>query len=132
MNATLADQKAVESILKRIVAACTNGNLKELEKHFHPEMVIEGPEFRERKEGRDQCVQHHEEFRKSVDIQSFNESNYQVKVWGDTAVATYRFDAQFEADGQTRKESGQEVYAFSRENGEWRAVWNSIVPSTCG
>ena len=127
MNTTLADQKAVESLLKNIVAACNTGNLEALKKYFHSSMVIEGPEFQERKEGRDQCIQHHEEFHRNVKIQSFKDSDYQVNVWGDTAVASCRFEGQMETGGDVFKDTGRDLYVFSRKNGEWQAVWNSIV-----
>ena len=132
MNNTSADQKAVASTLKCIIAACKNGNVKELKKYFHSSMVIEGPEFQERKEGLDQCLQHHEDFLRNVHIQSYKESDHQVRVWGDTAVANYRFEVQIETDGQVYRDIGRELYVFSRMNGEWRAVWNSIVPSSFG
>ena len=127
MNTASADQKAVESLLKNIVAASNTGNLEELKKYFHSSMVIEGPEFQERKEGRDQCIQHHEEFHRNVKIQSFKDSDYQVNVWGDTAVASCRFEGQMETGGEVFKDTGRDLYVFSRKNGEWQAVWNSVV-----
>lgn len=127
MNTALADQKVVESILKSIVAAWNTGDLEDLKKYFHSDMVIEGPEFRERKEGRDQCIQHHEEFHRNVKIRSFNHSDYQVNIWGDTAVASCRFEGQMETGGETFKDTGRDLYVFSRESGEWQAIWNSIV-----
>ena len=127
MNTTVADQKAVESLLKNIVAASNTGNLEELKKYFHSSMVIEGPEFQERIEGRDQCIQHYEELRRNVKIQGFKDSDYQVNVWEDTAVASFRFEGQMETGGEVFKDTGRDLYVFSRKNGEWQAVWNSIV-----
>ena len=130
MNHNHVDQQAVELLLKNINGVWKRGNFRELEKYFHINMVIEGPELQGRKEGRDQCVQHHEDFNQSVKFISSNESDYKIDVWGDTAIASYRFEVQFEADGHVRKESGHELYAFYREASDWKAVWNSIVPST--
>lgn len=132
MNTILVDQKAVEFLLKNIVAACSTGKLEELKKYFHSSMVIEGPEFQERIEGRAQCIEHHEELHKNVKIQSFKDSDYQVNVWGDTAVASCRFEGQIETGGNVFNDTGRDLYVFSRKNGEWRAVWNSIVPSSFG
>lgn len=129
MNTSLADQKAVESILKSVIAACKNGNVQELQKYFHSSMVIEGPDFKERKEGLEQCLHHHEECIRNVRIHNYQEFDHQVKVWGDTAVANYRFEVQIETEGQVYTDIGHEIYVFSRSNGKWRAVWNSIVPS---
>lgn len=132
MNTTLADQKAVESLLKNIVAACNTGNLEALKKYFHSSMVIEGPDFQERKEGRDQCIQHHEEFHRNVKIKNFKDSDYQVTVWGDTALASCRFEGLIETKGKAFKDTGRDLYVFSRKNGEWQAVWNSIVQYSHG
>ena len=132
MNTTLADQKAVESLLENIVAASNTGNLEELKKYFHSSMVIEGPEFQERIEGRDQCIQHHEEFHRNVKIQSFKDSDYQVNVWGNTAVASCRFEVQIETEGEVFNYTGRDLYVFSRKNSEWQAVWNSIVQHNHG
>ncbi|MGH1543172.1 MAG: YybH family protein [Arenicella sp.] len=127
MTTKQVDHKAVESTLKSIVAACTHGDFKELEKHFHTNMVIEGPEFRQRKEGRDQSIQHYREFHRNVDIQKFKDSDYQTQIWGDTAIASYHFEAQLKTAGEVRRDTGRDLYAFTREEGEWRAVWNSLT-----
>ena len=127
MNTTLADQKTVESLLKNIVVASNTGNLEDLKKYFHSSMVIEGPEFQERKEGRDLCIQHYEELRRNVKVQGFKDSDYQVKVWEDTAVASCRFEVQIETEGEVFNYTGRDLYVFSRKNGEWQAVWNSVV-----
>lgn len=127
MNTTLADQKAVESLIKNIVAASNDGNLEELKKYFHSSMVIEGPEFQERREGRDQCIQHHEEFHRNVKIRRFEASDYQVNVWEDTAVASCRFEGQLETGGKIFNDSGRDLYVFSRKDGKWQAIWHSVV-----
>ena len=132
MNTSLADQKTVESLLKNIVAAWNTGNLEDLKKYFHSSMVIEGPDFQERKEGRDQCIQHHEEFHRNVKIKNFKDSDYQVTVWGDTALASCRFEGLIETKGKAFKDTGRDLYVFSRKNGEWQAVWNSIVQYSHG
>ena len=132
MNTTLAEQKTVESLLKSIVAASNTGNLEELKKYFHSSMVIEGPEFQERKEGRDQCIQHYEELRRNVKILSFKDSDYQVNVWEDTAVASCRFEVQIETEGEVFNYTGRDLYVFSRKNGEWQAIWNAIVQHNHG
>jgi len=92
-------------------------------------MVIEGPELRDRKVGINQCAQHHEEVLRHIKLLSFKESFHQINVWGDTAVASFQFEVQFETEGKIRSESGHEIYTFSRDAEAWKAVWNFIVPS---
>lgn len=128
MNQNFADQKAIEWLLMSINRACLQGRLENLDKYFHSDMVIDRPEFREGKVGRDQCIQHHEDFLKNVKILSFRESDYKVNVWGDTAVASYQFEVQLEIDNRVHKESGRELYTFSRNDQGWQAVWSSIAP----
>jgi len=128
MNKNITDLQAIEILLKNINNAWTQGNPKELGKYFHHSMIIEGPELRGRKVGLDQCVQHHEEVLRHIKIISYKESDYRINVWSDTAVANFQFEVQLETEGKIRKELGRELYTFSRDVNNWKAVWNFIVP----
>ncbi len=91
-------------------------------------MIIEGPNLLERKEGIETCIEHHREISKKIHQINWREYEHEVRVWQDTAMAKYRFEVQFVSEGKSRNETGFELYAFSRESGSWKAVWNFIVP----
>ena len=53
-----------------------------------------------------------------------------IDVWGNTAVATYRYEIAYEMGGQLYQEMGQDLFVFVRDGGRWRAVWRTLIPFT--
>lgn len=129
MNVSDQAEKDIENAVREINKSWTQGQLNELEKYFHSDMVIQGPGFQSSIKGNRNCVKHYEDFSTHTRIKNYTDSDYIVNVWDKTAVASYKFDIEFESDGEIRKESGREVYTFLREGDAWKAVWNTIVPS---
>ena len=124
--------KEVEDVLQNINRSWTQGRPQELAHYFHSDMVIQGPGLQSTIKGQNNCVKHHEDFTTHTSIKNFTDSEFVVNIWDNTAVASYKFDIEFEADGKVRKESGHELYSFVRENNKWKAVWNTIMPSNTG
>lgn len=123
-------RKEIEDKIRKINELWIKGELKELEKHFHSDMIIQGPGLQVSIKGNRNCIKHHEDFLTHTKVKSFKDSEYVVNVWGNTAVASYKFDIEFESDEETRKESGNELYAFLQEDSIWKVVWNTIISST--
>ena len=119
----------IESIVREINRSWTQYQLDKLEKYFHSDMIIQGPAFQDSIKGSRNCVKHYEDFAANTKIKNYKDSEYIVNVWDKTAVVSYKFDIEFESDGEIRKESGHELYTFLREDNAWKAVWNTIVPS---
>jgi len=123
-------EKDIENILQDINKSWTQGHPKELEKYFHSDIVIQGPGFQNPIKGKNNCVKHYEDFSAHTKIKNYGDSEYVVNIWDETAVASYKFDIEFEADGEIRKESGHELYTFLKDSGAWKVVWSTIVPSS--
>lgn len=121
-------REEVTRILKEINRAWTGGNTGELDKYFHEDMIIAQPGFGVRGEGRKACVDSYREFAGMADIQSLKESEHVVLVWGDTAVASYRFEIEYELDGRAHQDSGYDLFVFTRQDGTWLAAWRTILP----
>jgi len=132
MSLYQGEEKNIKNTLQHINNAWTQGHLTELGKYFHDNMVIQGPGFHDAIKGKRNCVKHYEDFSTHTNIISFKDSEYVINCWGSTAVASYKFDIEFEADGNTREESGHELYTFVEEANVWKAVWSTIVPYTRG
>ncbi|WP_029061823.1 DUF4440 domain-containing protein [Labrenzia sp. DG1229] len=128
MNSHIDDAEMVKTVLTKINNSWTQKNIEDLYDCFHGEMIIEGPSLLERKEGIEKCIEHHRETSQHIHCVKWNEYEHEIRVWNDSAMAKYRFEIQFESDGNNRSETGFELYAFSRESGTWKAVWNFIVP----
>ena len=122
------DREQIVHILKEINRAWTGGNADELGKYFHEDMIIAQPGFGIRGEGRTACVDSYKDFAGIARIQALRESGHVVLVWGDTAVASYKFDVEYEMDGQPHRDAGYDVFVFARQGGAWLAVWRTILP----
>ena len=130
MSANINSVKNVENILRSINKSWSEGRSQDLAHYFHDDMIIQGPGLQDTIKGQHNCIKHYEGFASHSNFKDFKSSDYTVNVWDNTAIASYRFDIEFEADGEIRKESGHELYSFLREDDEWKAVWNTIMPFT--
>jgi ketosteroid isomerase-like protein len=123
-----ADREQIRGILSDINRAWLDGNTDVLERHFHDDMVIAQPGFGIMGEGRDACVDSYKDFADSASVSDLKESEHIVLVWGDTAVASYKFEIEFEMDGKARREAGYDLFVFARQAGRWLAVWRTVLP----
>ena len=48
---------------------------------------------------------------------------------GSSKNASYTFTISYEMNGGSFNESGRDLFVFARENGLWRAVWSTLLPS---
>jgi ketosteroid isomerase-like protein len=122
------DREEITRILKEINRAWTRGRADELDQYFHEDMIIAQPGFGVRGEGKNACVVSYREFAGMASIQDLKESQYVVLVWGDTAVASYKFEIEYELDGQAHQDSGYDLFVFTRQDGTWLAAWRTILP----
>ncbi len=123
-----ADIEAVKNVLKKINTSWTQGDIAGLRTCLHDNMIIEGPDLLERKQGVGICIDHFSKIVRHLDGIKWREFGHQISIWHETALAKYQFEIEFQTSGEIRRESGYELYAFSREMGNWKAVWNFIVP----
>lgn len=129
MSSYRETEKDIKNVLQNINKSWAQGHPKDLERYFHNDMVIQGPGFQGAIKGKSNCGKHYEDFLAHTNIKNYKDSEYVVNIWDKTAVASYKFDIEFETDGEIRKESGYELYTFLKEADVWKAVWNTIVPS---
>jgi ketosteroid isomerase-like protein len=120
---------AIRRSLKDISAAWLNGQPERLGAYFHEDMVIVAPRFQERVAGRAACVASYAEFVGAAVIHDYHETEPDVHVVGDTAVATYRFSIAYSIDTTDFEEAGWDLFVFARSGDAWQAVWRTIVPA---
>jgi hypothetical protein len=41
---------------------------------------------------------------------------------------SYVFDITYEIGGETRRESGRDLYVCTRRSGQWVAIWRTLIP----
>ena len=61
-------------------------------------------------------------------IHDVQETELEINVYGDTGIATYTFEISHEIEEKTSTHKGRDMFAFSRIEGKWLAVWRTIFP----
>jgi len=121
------DQMAIRQALHNLNQAWVKGHPEQVANYLHPEVVFASPDLRQRMVGREDCVASYAEFCNRATIRNFTEAAYAIDVIGDTAVATYGFAIEYEMEEKAHHETGHDLFVFTREGGEWRAVWRTMV-----
>ena len=119
---------AVRAATARINAAWRERRYDDLCQMFAEDMVFTLPGFSGLLQGREAIVASYREFNERVTLTSYREEQLVVHVWGDTAVASYRWDMAWLAGGVPNHETGQDVFAFRHHtNGAWLAIWRTMT-----
>jgi ketosteroid isomerase-like protein len=124
----MSGKQEIEQILRAINEAWTQGKPEDLGRYFHPDMVIVGPDGQPAGRGSEACISSYRSFAQSAKIHSFSQAGFQIEVFENTSAATYSFSLSYEIDGQVFKDSGRDMFVFSREREGWKAVWRMILP----
>jgi hypothetical protein len=109
--------------LQSLNRAWTTGKVEELKDYFHENMVAITPGDRQRREGRQACVDGWAEFvAKTTKIHYWKELDPQIQIYGTAAVVTYYYDMSFDIGGKTIVSAGRDMFVFVKEDGRWWAV----------
>ncbi|MGH9391879.1 MAG: DUF4440 domain-containing protein, partial [Vicinamibacteria bacterium] len=77
--------------------------------------------------GRNLLVQSFVDMCENARVQDFEESDRQVDVFGETAVASIAFVLVYERDGEKYRSTGRDLWFFSRADGSWQAVHRTML-----
>lgn len=130
----LAEDKVTEichdirDLINRINATWLQGDPNDLEKFFHPDIVVQPPGSAPRVHGREACIASYKAFNEQTHVKSFAPRDAEIDVFGDTIVATYRYEIVYETDGQTYDEDAGELLVFLKDADSWQVVWRTMVP----
>jgi uncharacterized protein (TIGR02246 family) len=125
-------QEEIRQILRTINDAWTHGRSEDLAEYFHDDLVIVNPGFQGRLLGRQASVESYQDFAHQATIGRYAETEIAVDVWGDTAVASYRYEIDYELGGEAYHDIGRDLFVFQLEEGRWRAVWRTLIPQSPG
>jgi ketosteroid isomerase-like protein len=131
VSPTSAARKAeheIRDVLLRINQAWLHGDVDDLRPLFHENVLVMPPGELARVRGREPCVQSYREFVQTARVRDYVEHDLAIDVFGDTAVATYRFDITYEINGKSSSETGIDLFVFSRIDDSWRAVFRTLLP----
>ena len=119
----------IRLLVRKINDAWLTGNPDALNEFFHEDMIMKGPGFQTVGKGKQVCVQGYKDFLSQCVIKDYKESEPDIDVWGETAVAVMPWKMTYELAGQEYTESGHDVFTFTHQNGKWLAVWRALLSS---
>ncbi|MBI3845468.1 MAG: nuclear transport factor 2 family protein [Planctomycetes bacterium] len=122
-----SSKREVRAIVRAINVAWTKGRPKDVGRYFHPDVVFVAPGFRGTVRGRAACVKSFVEFCRVATVRRFRTMAASVDAIVATAVASYRFEIDYEIGGKRCSESGHDLWVFERRRGKWRAVWRTMI-----
>lgn len=121
------EQRQIWHLIRESNRAWMEGALHELADLFDEGAVLVAPGLKGRVEGRDAIVRSYESYIHHARTDAFEELEHGIDVFGDLAVATYRFSVRYTLSGEdkARDETGQEVLVLRRSAGRWKIVWRT-------
>lgn len=108
--------------LSELNSAWREKRFDKLEHFFDPDIVMKGPGFKELVRSRKALVQSYADFMAESRVIDYAESNHSAYNWRETAAVTYGWTMTYEQKGETRTESGQEMFVFIRRDVQWVAI----------
>ena len=122
---TAADEE-VSRTLSSINQAWLEGRPLDLEALFDPKIVMLDPGGSYVK-GRTVLVESFVQMCANARVHGFEESDRQVDVFGDTAVASFAFVLVYGREGLKYRATGRDLWVFSRGDGCWQAVYRTML-----
>lgn len=122
-----SDKDQVSRVLNTINDAWLQRRPQDLRDLLHGQMIMVYPGFAGREEGKAAVIAGFEDFSTNARALRFEESDRQVDVVGDAAVASFSFELTYEREGQTYRCIGRDLWVFQRWQGAWLAVWRTML-----
>ena len=117
-------KKEIDAIIKKINLSWVKGHPENL----HENMMIVSPELKVMGKGKEACIKSYSDFISQATVTEYSEAEPEIYVFGNTAIASYKYDIAWETNGQSFKESGRDLFVFTHADGKWLAVWRKLIP----
>ena len=118
------------SVIERISEAWQWGDLDGVESALAENVVMVAPGFADRIEGRAAFLDGFRDFFDNARLIAYADSEWEVHEAGSTAVVSFAFDVVYERDGVTYDSTGRDLWVLSLLDGEWCAVWRTMLDLT--
>lgn len=116
----------VAAAMRHINRAWLEGRVDDLAPLVNDEIVMVGPGFDEKTQGREPFLAGFRDFCDNSTIQEFSEHDQQVDLVGDTAVLTFRYEMVYKRSGGRYRSTGRDFRVFHREGTAWVAAWRTM------
>jgi hypothetical protein len=120
-------ENEILSIIKNINKAWLQGNIEDLRKYFHQEIIMISPDFRNRMSGIETILESYKDFFSRSIIHSFAESDFHIHIFDNTAAADYYYHIVYEINGKKYGGTGREIWTLSKIKNKWLAVWRFMA-----
>ncbi|MGB5209958.1 MAG: nuclear transport factor 2 family protein [Gammaproteobacteria bacterium] len=121
------DAHDIRDLIDEINRTWLQGDPENLQAYFHPDMVIQPPGDVPRIYGIGPCIASYADFRREARIRSFTPGEAEIDVFGDTAVATYRYEIVYELHKRSFDEVAGELLVLLRAEDSWRVAWRTML-----
>jgi ketosteroid isomerase-like protein len=119
--------ESVRALIARINAAWRQNRFDGLDKCFHPDALIVGPDYRVMARGCSACIDSYREFANDANVVEYSEADHAVTVWGTTAVCTYSWVMTYRRADSHSRDTGTDQFVCSFASGRWVVVWRAIT-----
>lgn len=127
MVSQTSDVERVKDLIHLINSAWREGRTDDLSALFHPDIVMVFPNFSGSAKGSSAMVAGFKDFCENAHVHEYAESNFQIDVIGNSAVASFSFVMIYERDGSKYRSTGRDLWVFSKSDSEWKAAWRTML-----
>lgn len=117
----------IRDLIDSINRTWLKGDPADLAVYFHPDVVVQPPGDAPRVHGLAPCIESYEAFVRDARIKQFTPGDAEIDVFGDTAIATYRYRVVYEMSARTHDETSGELLVLLREGDGWVVVWRTLL-----
>ena len=121
------DRKELSTALDLIIGAGMRGRTDDLSRILDDQVVMVFPGFGRRVQGRDAMIGGFQDFTANAEVHEHRETDQQIDVIGDAAVASYRFELIYTRDDIIHRSAGRDLWIFHRTADGWKAVWRTML-----
>jgi len=121
------DEIEIHNTLTAINNAWRNSHPEEMEIYLHPEIIMKLPGFSGEITGREVLIDSFKEFCSNAQVLEYSESDEQINIIGNCAIATFKFEMIYERTKYRDKSIGRDFWIFERQGNNWAAVWRTMM-----
>lgn len=117
--------KEIERLVEHLNEDWFNDNLKNVERYFHPNVVMIEPGTNRRISGVEEMIESYRVFMEDAEVSDFKIKEMSVDLFGSTAVAFYTYRVHYHVDNTKFDESNAEILVLRRDEDSWQIVWRT-------
>jgi len=128
MTSDIKDSKLqVHEVLSAINQAWRDNTPLGMSQYLYPDIVMKYPGFSGEVIGRDALLASFVEFCTNARVLEYQESNEQINVIGNCAVASFQFEMLYERTQYQERSKGRDLWVFQCISDKWVAVWRTMM-----